>query len=340
VPIAALEATSPATVFDFLDHHVSARGRAHWNWKYRLEGEAGRAFYHAGPDGIVGGFIGTIPTTLHVAGGGNARAAWFVDWATRPGEGGIGAGVALLRRAEMETEILLTLQGSADTQKILPKLRWNVVDTPAVWILRLSPHSIVMRGPLRDRSWLHGPALLAGAAVARARRVSRTAASSFALEEVERFPAAYDPIWEARREEFAPLAERSSAQLNFMCADYPDGGYHRYLMRADGALVGHLVLRLDRRNGERRGRIIDTLWPRTQAGAVEWLVREACAMLQEESVDYIECTSSIPELDRALGGCRFARLRSVPVWYHRLPDGIPTPESWFITYLDCDRAYR
>ena len=34
------------------------------------------------------------------------------------------------------------------------------------------------------------------------------------------------------------------------------------------------------------------------------------------------------------------RRQAVPVWYHRLPAEAPKPDAWFVTYLDCDRAYR
>ena len=340
MPITPLERSSPAAVFEFLERHVSARGRAHWEWKYQL-GQDGppRAFYHAAADGTVGGFVGTLPTTLH-APGRQVRAAWFVDWATRPGEGSVGAGVALLRRAEAATDALLTLQGSADTQQILPKLRWSAVERPALWILRVSARSIVTRGALRRHAWLRVPALAAGAVIARRRRIERVRPAPLTLEEIARFPASYDRVWEARRPEFAPLMERSSAQLNFMCADFPDGGYLRFLVRDGSEIVGHLVLRPDHKDDARRGRIVDALWPRIRSDAVDWLVREACGILQERSVDYIECTASVADFERALLACRFSRLRPVPVWYHRLPDGMATPDTWFITYLDCDRAYR
>ena len=133
MPIAALEASSPAHVFEFLDRYVSPRGAAHWRWKYQLDApDAGpRAFYHAHADGTVAGFIGILPTTLHSPAN-RTRAAWFVDWATRPGEGAVGSGVALLRRAQAATDVLLTLQGSADTQAILPKLKWTMVERPVV----------------------------------------------------------------------------------------------------------------------------------------------------------------------------------------------------------------
>lgn len=340
MPTAAFEPVSPPAVLDFLERHVSPRGRTHWQWKYQLDhGGPPRAFYHVDTAGEVGGFVGMLPTMLETAGG-RTRAAWFVDWATRPGEGSVGAGVALLRRAEAATDVLLTLQGSADTQKILPKLRWSVVETPAVWILRSSARSIVTRGRVREWPWLLAPALAVGAVLARLRRVARRASPPFAVVEVDRFPASYDAVWEARRAEFVPLMERSSAALNFMCADFPGDGYLRYVIRDGGDTVGHLVLRVDVKDGSRRGRLVDALWPRGREGAAEWVVREACAVLQSRGVDYIECTAAAPDLEQALAACRFARLRPVPIWYHRLPDGVATPDNWYVTYLDCDRAYR
>ncbi len=161
--ITPLAASAPDVVFDFLDTKVSARGRAHWQWKYQLaSGQSGRAFYHTGADGSVGGFIGLLPTTLHTHDR-TATAAWFVDWATAPGEGSVGAGVGLLRRAETATEVLLTLQGSADTQRILPKLRWQSVATPAMWVRPVSALGIGVRGPARTQPWLRPLGMLAGA---------------------------------------------------------------------------------------------------------------------------------------------------------------------------------
>lgn len=338
--IEPLAASAPDSVFEFLERRVSPRGRDHWRWKYQLDrGEPGRAFYHTGAGGTIGGFIGLLPTTLHTAHG-TARAAWFVDWATAPGEGSVGAGVGLLRRAETATEALLTLQGSADTQRILPKLRWQSVETPALWVRPVSARGIAVRGPVRARPWLHPLALAAGMLARPFFRVAQPADAGFALSEIERFPESYDAVWAERAPEFAPLMERASAPLNFMCADFPGGGYRRFLVRAGEQVAGHLVLRVDHRNQRTRGRIVDALWPRTQPRAVDWLVRQACWVLQECGVDYIECTASARDLEQALGACRFQRRQAVPIWYHRLPSGVATPDSWFITFLDCDRAYR
>jgi hypothetical protein len=340
VAIESLQASSPAAVFAFLDARLARRTRAHWTWKYRLDDPAGaRAFYYIGADGTVGGFIGILPTTLHAP---NAAvdAAWFVDWATGAGPASVGAGVALLRHAQARTTMLLTLVGSADTRQILPKLRWMSDDRPGLWILRLTARALAASGPVRRRPWLRLPVLAAAPLARLYFHVGDPGASPFRLQEVERFPADYDAVWAERRREFAPLMSRTSAQLNFMCAGFPEGGYTRFLLLEEGRVAGHLILREDPKDGLRRGRIVDALWPRHRTGAVEWLVRRACRRFQERGVDYIECTASAPDLERALRACRFSRRRAVPIWYHRLPSEVPTPETWFVTYLDCDRAYR
>jgi len=340
VGIEPLEPSSPESVFEFLEGRGAPRGRDHWAWKYQLgRGDGGRAFYHRAADQRVGGFIGLLPTTLHTADT-TARAAWFVDWATAPGEGSVGVGVGLLRRAQASTDILLTLEGSEDTRKILPKLRWTSSEGPATWILRLSARAIAERGPVRHRRWLRLPALLAGAVMRPFYRIAKAPDLGFSLEEIARFPATYDAVWEARRAQFAPLMDRSSAQLNFMCAEFPDGGYRRFLVHDGTHVSGHLILRLDEKNGLTRGRIVDALWDRSRARMAEWLVRSASRLLQNSGADSIECTASAADLEQALGACRFRRRRAVPVWYHRLPGDVPAPDAWFITYLDCDRAYR
>jgi hypothetical protein len=363
VPIATLEASSPDAVFAFLAERVSVRDRAHWTWKYRLDDPAAgaRAFYHTAATGEVGGFIGLLPTTLHTRDAA-AGAAWFVDWATGAGEGSVGAGVALLRHAERRTPILLTLVGSPDTRRILPRLRWRSTDRPGAWVLRLSARALAASGPVERRPWLRAAAPLARLYF----RARRPPAAPYALREVDRFPREYDAVWEERRAEFAPLMDRSSAALNFMCADYPGGGYRRFLIVEGERAVGHLVLREDTADGGgadadgvreltpggapggpatarpalARGRIVDALWVRGRPGMAEWLVRSACWAFQRAGIDYIECTASVPDLEAALAACRFSRRRPVPIWYHRVPDGVPGPETWFITYLDCDRAYR
>jgi hypothetical protein len=125
-----------------------------------------------------------------------------------------------------------------------------------------------------------------------------------------------------------------------MCADYPEGGYLRYLVLESGRIAGHLILRLDGVDGLMRGRIVDALWSRSRAGMAEWLVQRACFILAKRGADTIECTTSAADLERALAWQNFSRRRPVPIWYHRLPDGVPTPETWYVTFLDCDRAYR
>jgi hypothetical protein len=340
VAIDNLQESSPETVFAFLDARIAARPRPHWRWKYALGDPApARAFYHRGGDDEIGGFIGILPTALHTAGGA-VDAAWFVDWATGAGAGSVGAGVALLRHAQKQTTILLTLVGSADTRHILPKLRWMCDERPGLWMLRLTGRALAASGPVKRRPWLRLPVQALAPLAARYFRVADPGESSFRLEEVSRFPDSYGAIWETRRDEFAPLMTRDPAALNFMCADFPEGGYTRFLVHEGADVVGHLIVRIDRLGGLIRGRIVDLLWRRERAGLARWLVQRAAWELQERGADYIECTASAPDLETALAQCRFSRRRPVPIWYHRLPDGVPTPEGWFVTFLDCDRAYR
>ncbi|HSQ00120.1 MAG TPA: hypothetical protein VL049_23095, partial [Candidatus Dormibacteraeota bacterium] len=134
--ITALEQPIPDDVLAFLDDTVSPRGRRHWQWKYgRGSTDQPAAFYWRDADGRVLGFIGLMHTALHAAGGVHP-AAWFVDWYVAPGQPGIGMG--LLRKAEAAAGILLTLQGSADTRQILPRLGWKESTTPVTWVRPLS----------------------------------------------------------------------------------------------------------------------------------------------------------------------------------------------------------
>jgi hypothetical protein len=352
VPIKVLDVDAPDAVFAFLDETMLARGqqgrgREHWCWKYRLGAVEPLAaappsgFYWQQADGRVIGFIGLMRTTLHTA---QQRhpAAWFVDWHVTPGEGGVGVGLGLLRKAEAAAGILLTLQGSKDTRQILPRLGWKSSVAPATCVRRLTSRAIAAPAERRVPPWARGAARLAGAAAGRYVRCRKPPSFGDAeLVQVDRFPPEYDEVWQLREAEFAPAMTRDSSYMNYLCADYPDGGYRLQLARCGGKAVGHLLWRVDPdRGGLRRGRIVDVLWPRVQPELGTWLVETACWQLQEAGADYVECVASVSDLSETLRRTRFRSRSPVPLWYHRLPAGVPEPDRWYVTFLDCDRAYR
>lgn len=333
--ITALEQPIPDDVLAFLDHTVSNRGRRHWQWKYGRGGARPAAFYWRDAGGRVLGFIGLMHTALHAAGGVHP-AAWFVDWYVAPGQPGIGMG--LLRKAEAAAGILLTLQGSADTRQILPRLGWKESVRANTWVRPLSRR---FTADWLGRRMPGAVARLAAPLAALAlhpRRAPQSAGTELAA--VERLPAAYDAVGNARAAEATAMA-RDSAYLNWLCADYPDGGYRSWIVRRAGADAGHLVTRCDvDRQQRRRGRVVDLAWPWADAALGAWLVGEAVDRLAGEGADYVECLGSTAALTTALAGRGFRRRGPVPLWYHRLPAGVPPAEDWHLTLLDCDRAYR
>jgi hypothetical protein len=346
VSIRVFDDHAPEEVFAFLEYAVSARGRAHWRWKYRTEAaDSPSAFYWQEPDGRVLGFIGMMRTALH-AGPQRHPAAWFVDWHVTPGQRGVGVGLGLLRKAEAAAGVLLTLQGSADTRQILPRLGWKQSLAPATWVLPLTARFIsdwVGRRALAQAApWLRGTARVFGiVAGPYFRRGPAPSLPDAALAVVDRFPADYDTVWAARAVEFAPAMSRDSTYVNYLCADYPGGGYRLELLRWKGETAGHLIWRTDADGrGFQRGRIVDVLWPRAQPELLAWLVHSACWQLQQAGADYVECVASVPDLRAALQRRRFRPRGPLPLWYHRLPAGVPEPDRWHITFLDCDRAYR
>jgi hypothetical protein len=336
---------APDAVFAFLDDAVSRRGRQHWCWKYRtaVTGAPPSAFYWQEDDGSILGFIGLMRTALQT-GSGAHPAAWFVDWHVKPGAKGVGVGIGLLRKAEAAAGMLLTLQGSADTQKILPKLGWKQSFTPVTWLRPISARFLA--------AWMEqrGPVGKVVARVSRpllplARRFLRCVRPAIpagvALDVVDRFPSSYDAVAQTRVRELGAGMRRDSEYLNYLCADFPDAGYRLQLLRVDGDPAGHLIMRADEdKNGLRRGRVVDLLWPGSRPELAEWLVRTAAADLQEADADYVECLASTPVLRAALAGARFRGRRPVPIWYHRIAADAPHPDTWHISLLDCDRAYR
>lgn len=336
---------APEAVFAFLDENVSHRGRQHWCWKYRTActDAPPSAFYWEEKDTSVLGFIGLMRTTLQTANG-DHPAAWFVDWRVGPGAKSVGVGVGLLRKAEAAARMLLTLQGSADTQTILPKLGWKQSFAPVTWVRPLSGRFLL--GWMSQRGGF-------GSALGRVRRplapfasrlvrCSKPApAAGATLVPVDRFPSSYDSVAGALVRQTGAGMRRDSDYLNYLCADYPGGGYRLRLLRVDGNDAGHLITRVDDdKGGLCRGRIVDLLWPPSQPELPAWLVAAATADLQEAGADYVECLTSTPALRNALEANRFRARRPVPIWYHRLATESPHPDTWYISLLDCDRAYR
>lgn len=336
---------APEAVFTFLDETVSRRGREHWCWKYRTTRTDAppSAFYWQEEDGRVLGFIGLMRTALQTKSG-EHPAAWFVDWHVPPGAKSVGVGIGLLRKAEAAAGMLLTLQGSADTQKILPKLGWKQSFTPSTWVRPLGGRFLLAWISQRGRA---GKALgrvlrpLAPLASRLVRCPKPVAAAGATLVAVDRFPSSYDAIAGALLSQLGAGMRRDSDYLNYLCADYPGRGYRLQLLRIGGDVAGHLVTRVDDdKNGLRRGRIVDLLWPASRPELPAWLVATAAADLQEADADYVECLTSTPALRAALARSRFRARRPVPIWYHRMAEGIPHPDTWYISLLDCDRAYR
>jgi len=341
VPILGFDPTDRA-VAAFLDAHVSARGAAHWRWKYR-PGPAGEpaGFAWREANGQILGYIGLMWTTLCTATA-QHRAAWFVDWHVLPGDRAVGVGFGLLRKAEAAAGVLLTLQGSADTRQILPRLGWKEAAGPQTFVRPLTGRAWAAAATRRLPAPLR-PLVAAGAALATpfVRATAPAAPGGARLVPVERFDTAHDAVWAARRTEFAPALRRDSDYLNYFCADYPDGGYRRWVVQQGDAAVGHLITRIDvDRRGLRRGRLVDLLWPRANRALSAWLVAAACRELQNDGTDYVECVASVGDLCGALVAAGFRARRPVPIWYHRLPADAGEPGSWYVTLLDCDRAYR
>jgi len=340
VPLRSVTAIVPDAVLAFLDATISPRGPSHWCWKYAGASEAApSAFYWEDDGGRILGFIGLMRTTLHTAAS-RYPAAWFVDWHVSPGTRS-GIGLGLLRKAEAEARILLTLQGTADTRSILLRLGWCESRRPTTWVRPLTGRFV---GDILSRHAPRGLRRIGAALGCAANRLfhvqERSAPTGCALVDVERFGPGHDEVWRTRSREFAPVMARDGSYLDHFCADYPDGSYCMRVAYDGNAAVGHLIWRIDNtRRGLRRGRIVDVVWPRDDRRIGDWLVRAACCQMQEAGADYVECVASVEDLTSIMRHLRFRPRQDVSLWYHQVPEEAP-PDTWYITLLDCDRAYR
>lgn len=342
MPIEVFDATAPQAVYDFLAERIGSRGRDHWAWKYRLQhGGDPNAFWWRGDDGAVLGFIGMLRTRLHGPGGSCWPAAWFVDWQVVPGDRGVGVGMGLLRKAEAAAGILLTLQGSEDTRRMLPRLGWKESSRAATWMRPLSGRYVADWARRQGSRDIGAPIVTAAAATALSLMAWRRGAGGLGFDDVDVVPERHDEVWQRRADELAPLMTRDRAYLDWFCAQYPGGGYRITMLQSRGTGAGHLVTRIDRdAAGLMRGRIVDLVWPVAQSGLLEDAIALACRQLRDGGADYVQCVSSRAGLDAALAKQYFRRRKTVPLWYHRLPAEAPHPDTWLVSLLDCDRAYR
>lgn len=341
MPIRAVTGPLPDDVLSFLETTVSPRGREHWAWKYaRTSKESPAAFYWEDDGGQILGFLGLMRTRL-IDGLNRAHdAAWFVDWHAAPGTAS-GVGIALLRKAEASAGILLTLQGTAYTRSILPRLGWHEARRAATWVRPLSGHFLASY--LRQ----HAPAPLRGlASVAEAAGpLLRLAPHPFRSDTTVRDSAnalaeIVDQVFSRHGHEFEPLLGRDQEYVQHFCSEFPEGGYRVLAARSGHGTEGYAIWRIDRdRHGLRRGRLVDLLWRRRDLDLGESLVREACREMQQAGADYVECVASVEDLEDILRHLRFRVRQPVSLWYHRLP-AEALPARWYITLLDCDRAYR
>jgi len=333
--------TAPA-VFSFLDQIVGSRGAEHWRWKYPLDRPgAPPGFFWEEAGGEILGFIGLMHTALQ-RDGREWPVAWFVDWHVPAHERAVGVGLGLLRKAEAVAGTLLTLQGTAHTRQMLPRLGWHESRAVATWVRPLSARMVGAWARRRLPRGFRKLASLFPLLGFGPRRLARPANPlSSELKTVERVGSEYDSVWQTRAGESEAVMRRDSSYLNHMCADYPGGGYHLQLLLGGGAPIGHLIYRINEdRRGMRRGRLVDLAWPRSRPDLMQYLVDAGTHALQEGGADYVECMAAAPELGEGLRRRGFRSRVPVTLWYHRLPEGAPHPDNWFLSLLDCDRAYR
>ncbi len=118
-------------------------------WKYWLPREDfdGPRAYLSERDRRIVAHVGLWPITIHEARG-TRRGVHMIDWGADPAAPG--AGVALMQFAAREFDFVFSIGGTGDTQRILPRLGFQVVAEAVTFARPLRPWRQAWRHQSRD----------------------------------------------------------------------------------------------------------------------------------------------------------------------------------------------
>jgi hypothetical protein len=241
------------------------------------------------------------------------------DWFSLPELRNAGLGVRIMQRFMKEPEPLLLLGGTADTQGLLPRLGWKVVDRATRWILPLgvdrTAAALARRGVPRPLADVAAPiALWASGRRPRRRRappggraiaVAMPGAELFALQ---RGPLGYGtaPIW-------------SPELLRWLVAGFAGIGHFVPIeFFAGDALRGFALLRIyPAAAGGRDAEVVDLFAPAPDADLYDWMLAEVVAIAAGFGAGGVGLHASCPAIVEAVRRHRFVAAGSSPiqVWW-------------------------
>ena len=309
--IGPCEAGDLAAVRRFMDQEFGRRSERYYAW--RLEQCSALTNWVAMLDGECGALVSTLKKTWRI--GGEAISIYEIfDWRASARYRGKGLGALVLKRVMDEGLPLMTLGGTDDTLRILPRMGWLTVAEGKAFALPLRGEFIARKLERRGRLASRVAAMVFGVGGPlwfRARRGS--VADRWQVSPVTSLDDSCIALYDADRTHGA-IATLDHDVLAWAVHGYGrPGQFLSFTLRAEGAPRGWGVCRVVVNEGRRTGEIIDLFVSGDDEEAASALIGEMTTCLAGFQVDAVVTTASCPVVQRALRRNRFITGHSHPL---------------------------
>ncbi|HOW70169.1 MAG TPA: hypothetical protein PKY77_06155 [Phycisphaerae bacterium] len=314
-------------------------------WKYPgLTGGSGSPVrsWIAQVEGRIVGHIGVVPAVIRDGrrSASPAPAGWFMDWMVRDDLRARGIGVFLLREAAKHHPVLMTIQGSADTQRVLPQLGWFACDDLSLYKLNLAAGAISVNASLPQRT----AAYLAG--VLWLHPVTHRPPHGWHL--LGSGPSTEAPSWnllsdairrlEATVPDVTARCPHTAEFLTWWLGSHPTRAYRLILATDATGPSGYVIWRWSSRaDGRKDARIVDAGAPWDRPDVWRWLLGAVTAECQAGGGLQVGCLAGRRSpLALALRANRYLPRQTLPLW---LSPGFGPADAgthWHATLADSD----
>lgn len=250
------------------------------------------------------------------------------DWYCLPELRNSGLGVRVMQALMKQPHPLLLVGGTADTQGLLPRLKWHVTATVERFSLPLGRRRLAEALVQRFRVPRAVAGIAAAAALARPghrprRRKVPAAGRAVALCSVgPETLALYD-----RPTSYRSVPLWTAEILRWLTGGFPTIGHFVPLsFFVGGQLVGWALLRIYPTATGSGAEIVECFAPQPEAGLHTWMVSEVATVAAGFGVEALHTQTACPSLRAALVANHFVRSGSNPVqifWPGR--DALPGP---------------
>lgn len=256
---------------------------------------------------------------------------------------GKGLGMVMLNGvAEQNESFAGALWHNAPNRKLYAKCGWTDLSKLKSWVLVMDPQ--------RNLEARLGRNALTGALstvlkklLALRRALGRAGRSvGCRVEEISRFDASFDALFERSAPALPVAVARTAAYLNWKFVEKPDNRYRRFAaIDSSGVLRAYVVVSAGEQREEPVGSILDLLGDPGHPQALDAAIRRGLNWLQSQSVVEVSCVGS----DRALsclGRFGFRQRASEAGFMFRHwesvfeADFVNNIDNWYITGSDAD----